>query len=308
MQVVPIKLFDTAGKRFMLHDPRVCPGVLPLVEKNKEKPIIQDFYKMFNATYGEKLSKILNITDPDYFFTYWSVYNLCDTFVSDYFDGKALNRLKDAGIDLEAFNKTANDFLFYDIMDVGFGDPDHFIGKMSMSPTALDIVQWMDNRVDHDIHGIGFLGYQSPKLVMYSAHDTTMSAIQNYLKAVFNTSELYYTPFASSIFFELSRKDNFTDFTKLTLDDYSVSVTYNDIPLLNMPYAQFRNNVSNKSLSEKQIADFCGFSTDEAKTDPFLVSTIVLGIVTVGLLGFVVYNYFRSKREEATGYNNISKL
>jgi hypothetical protein len=307
IQVLPIRLFDPNTKRFQLHDVDKCPPVGPIVEENRKKEGLKVLYQQFNLSHGEALSKALNITDPDYFFKYENVYSLCDTFISDYFDGRPLKKLTDAGLDLVKFNQTATEFLNYDIMELNFGDKDYFIGRMSMSPTVLDIVQWMDNRIDNDIHGIGFLGYKSPKIVMYSAHDTTLGAIQAYLKAVFNQTDFFYTPFASSIYFELNRKDNFTDFKKLTLNDYSVTVTYNDIQLLEMPYTTFKELVKKKSLSDAEIAQFCGFipQPQENGTDPFMISTIVLGIVSVGLLSYVGYILYKGKKEEATGYNNI---
>lgn len=307
IQVLPIKLFDPNTKRFQLHDIDRCPPIGPMVQENMKKEGLKAFFTKFNSTYGEPFRKALNITDPDYFFKYDNLYVLSDTFVCDYFDGRPLKKFADAGLDLAKFNESATEFLHFDLTDLYFGDKDYFIGRMSMSPTMLDLVEWMDIRIVNDIIGVGFLGYKSPKLVMYSAHDSTLGAIQAYLKTVFNKTDFIYTAFASSIYFELNRRENIKS-EKISVDDYSVSVLYNDILLLEMPFTTFKDIVKNKSLSDAEIAQFCGFgpNPNQNGTDPYMISTIILGIMSVMLLSYIGYKLYREKREETTtGYDNI---
>ncbi len=303
MQVVPIHLFDLKAKQFNLHDSSICPNAANYVDENKKKPIVKNFYEMFNLTWGAKLRQALNITDDNYFYDYWTVYTICDTFVSDYTEGKELKIFTKVGIDLVAFNQTAYEFLKIDILDVGFGDDGYKLATMSMSPTALSIINWMDTRIENDIKGLDYNGFPSPKFVMYSAHDTNMAGIQTYIKAVFNNTQLYYTPFASSIFFELYRKDNLTN---LSVNDYSVLVIYNDITLFELPYSQFKNFIQEKSYSSKQIAEFCGFPNDDqtkSGVNFFLIMTIILAVICISLAVYIVI--LHRKKPELPTYNNI---
>ena len=301
MQVLPIHLFDKSAHRFGNHDSINCPSVGPLVEKNKQMQIFRDYYIKFYATWGEKLKTALNVSGEDFFFNYDNVYSICDTFVSDYTEGHNLTILTNAGIDLDLFNKTAIDFMYLDILYGGFGDKDSVIAKVSISPTAFDILTWMDKRISLDGEKLGYYGYGSNKMVMYSAHDTNMAAIQVYLQSVFNKTQLYYTPFASSIFFELHRKDN----TTTNLEDYYVTVIYNDIYLLNMTYNDFSSGVKKNSFDDSYIDDFCKFDK-KVNSNPLLISTIGLGVLSFGLLAYVVFTCFKKVKETPSGgYNNI---
>jgi acid phosphatase len=307
MQVLPIHIFDMDAHKTSLFDTKNCPGVVPYYKKNKQASIFQDALNNFNATWGEKLSHALNITnDSNFFLQYDNVYSICDTFISDYTEGKTLTNLRNAGIDLEDFNKTAYDFMFFDIFNVEFSDEKSIVAKVAMSPIGNDVVSWMDKRVDYDGKNISYLGYGSNKLVMYSAHDTTMAAMEVYLKSIFNKTELYYTPFASSIFFELYRREKTDNSTTYVPEDYYVTVIYNDIYILNMTYTDFSTKIKQDSFSQDYINDFCGFTVNSNSTDPYFISTICLSVLSFGLLAYVVYSCYKNKKESPGGaYNNI---
>jgi hypothetical protein len=293
MQVVPVHIFDKSARRFNLNDAKLCPPVQPIDDANHKMPIFTDALANFNATWGEKFKKALNLTGDKDYFDYYMVYNICDSFVSGYTEGKELKMLTDAGIDLAEFNKTATDFLFLDIF-TPFHDKEAEVAKASMSPTGLDLVDWMTTRINYDAKNQGYFGYGSNKMVMYSAHDTSMAAIQAYLQSVFNTTDIYYTPFASSIFFELHRPDN-KNYTSITQDDYYVTIIYNDNYLLNMTFVDFKSNIQSKSYNTSQISSFCGFDP-VTNTDPYIISTIVLGVFSFCLLAYVLYVCYRKKR------------
>ncbi len=282
IQVIPLHIFDPHTRVFNLHKEKICPGAGVYNNEGKTRPPVLEFYKKFNLTWGEKLFNALNITDENYFFDFDNTYKLCDTFKCAYTDGRDLSILSNAGIDLQQFDVDITEFLRIDINVVGFGDENHELGLMSMSPTMRRVIQWMDIRKENDANGIGYDGFKSPKLAMYSAHDTDMGAILAYMKRVFNTS-LYYEPFASSIFFELYQSE-----TNNT--NYYVKAIYNDIDLIEkMDYEEFRDLVDTKSYTTSKVADFCEFeSVSSFKVDFFFVSSIVLLLLCVLLGGYII--------------------
>jgi acid phosphatase len=306
MQVLPIHIFDLNAHRTSLFDKKNCPGVIPYYDKNMQSSVFTDALNKFNSTWGEKLSIAFNISDPKHFTKYDDVYSICDTFISDYTEGKNLTKLTNVGIDLEAFNKTAFEFMYVDIINLGFSDEKSIVPKVAMSPIGFDVINWMDKRVDYDSKNIGYLGYGSNKLVMYSAHDTTMAAMQVYLKSIFNQTELYYTPFASSIFFELYRREKTDNSTTYGADDYYVTVIYNDIQLLNMTYNDFSTKIKKDSFSDEYISDFCGFTKNSDLNNPYLISTVCLSVLSFGLLAYVIYSCYKNKKDSTSGaYSNI---
>ena len=167
-----------------------------------------------------------------------------------------------------------------------------------MSPIVLDVLKWMENRIENDIKGIGYNGYKSPKFVMYSAHDVEMGAIQLYLNSTMNFTEVYYTPFASSIFFELNRKNDLGDPSKLTENDYTVIINYNN-HLTEVAFVDFKKGVSENSYDSEKIATFCKFKADSrAPSRGYIISTFSLGFVTLALIVYIGFIVYKSKKNE----------
>jgi hypothetical protein len=294
--VFPIHLFDTNARYFGLRDSRICPGVDDLVKENLKKQVLKDYMDRFNSTYGKTFQKILNVS-WEFFYDYWSMYSIADTFISDVTDGKELKVLKDEGIDFEEFNKVALEFLKMDILDIGVGDKDNIIPLVSMSPIVLDVLKWMQNRIEKDSKEIGYNGFGSPKFVMYSAHDVEMGAIQLYLKETLNYTDIQYTPFASAIFFELFRPV-VEDATKLTENDYTVLINYNGKET-RVPFVDFKKGVSEKSYDADKIASFCKFKGDEVSPSKgYIISTFSLGFLTIALIAYIVYSFYKNKKNE----------
>ena len=292
----PIHLFDYNARYFYLRDSKVCPGIAPLIKENLKKEILKNYMDNFNQTYGETFQKILNVNST-YFYDYWSMYGIADTFVSDVTQGKELNVLKDAGIDFEKFNKTAFEFLEIDILEIGVGDKDKIIPLVSMSPIVLDVLKWMEVRIKNDINSIGYNGFESPKFVMYSAHDVEMGAIQLYLNSTLTYPDIYYTPFASSIFFELYRPDNVENPSKLTEDDYEVLINYND-HFTKLPFTEFKKGISENSYDAEKVASVCQFNGNSSSSTGYVIATFSLGVITLGLIIYVVYNIYKNRKNQ----------
>jgi hypothetical protein len=291
--VYPIHLFDQNARYFYLRDSKICPGIEPLKKENLKKEILKNYIDNFNKTHGETFQKILNVTS-DYFYDYWSMYGIADTFVSDITQGKELKVLKDAGIDFDEFNKTAFEFLKMDILEMAVGDKDKIIPLVSMSPIVLDVLKWMEVRINNDINNIGYNGFASPKFVMYSAHDVEMGAIQIYLNATLNFTDIYYTPFASSIFFELDRLDNVEE-SKLSENDYEVLINYNN-HVTKLPFTDFKKGISENSYDAEKIASVCQFKGTVSSSSGYMISTFSLGVITLALIVYVVYSIYKNKK------------
>jgi hypothetical protein len=139
MQVFPIHLFDKKAGNAQLYESSVCPAVSKYVEKNKSKNSTKELLVRFNDTYGAQMKAALNVTEST-LLDYWFIYKIVDTFICDYTEGKNMTVLINAGIDLEQFKNYTIDFLKNDILEVNFGDEDHYVARVAMSPTARELV------------------------------------------------------------------------------------------------------------------------------------------------------------------------
>ena len=293
--VFPIHNFGDNSRYFGLNHPNVCPAMKELEGNNLKKKLLKDFMDKFVSYYGDALMKILNVT-VDYFYKYQNIWEITDAFICDYTDGRELKMLKDANIDLVEFNKTIYEFLYLDIMEIASGDKDNLMGLVSMSPTGLDILKWMQGRINNDKNNVGYQGYNSPKFVMYSGHDTNMGLMQYYLKQTLKFKNVYLTPFASSIFFELHRNLNY-DPSNFGEDDYYVMIRYNNEYNTKISFKDFKKGISENSYNYDQIAAFCKFKDDLRDHSRFFIfATFIFGFIALALIIFIGYTVYRNKR------------
>jgi len=258
VQVFPIHLFDRDRKsNFFFYNPYVCSPFAALFSKNQNQPRFVEFGKKFEELWGNKIRKAMNIEkDTTYFNNYMNLFNLMDTFVSAYTDGRKLQSMLDAGIDLAAFNKTAYEFHFNDILYNWNGDEQKWFARISMSAVIPDVLRWMTDRISADLAGKGYSGYKTPKYVMFSAHDVTLGSAQTVIDEALKIDNVYYTPYASSLFFELHRPDGAKAAT-LTENDYTVKVIYNDHDLKTLSFPQFRDALKPTVLTDAEVSTFC---------------------------------------------------
>ena len=107
----------------------------------------------------------------------------------------------------------------------------------------------------------------SPKMIIISGHDTTLSIQQIFLINSFGLSldDYYRFPtFASQITFEITRNDD--EKINRTYSDYFVNYYFNDELLLNVNAEEFFNKVEPNIWNEEKINSFC-FSTNNNSTD-----------------------------------------
>jgi len=129
-----------------------------------------------------------------------------------------------------------------------------------MSPTFEKLINWMDLKIKKDKEGdLNYLGYDLPKLVLYSAHDYTVGAFELFMYAVFNTSINfpYYASFAN---LELVRFGN-----GFNENDYVVNYYFDDKFIGGFNYEFFKNKVREKLKNSSEIAKFCLF--DQGNND-----------------------------------------
>lgn len=303
VQVFPIHLFDPKIKTPFVFKPPSCSKIGNVIKERQNVKAVTDFNNKFNATYGEQLLKSFNINDKDFFSVYENIHELSDSFVADFTEGRPLHKIIDAGISLQDFNKSAFEHLIIDTMDVYSGDLT--AGIVVMSPTFIAIEKWMHERFSNDIKQIGYKTFTAPKLVMYSAHDRSLADFITYLQAVFELEKnnAHYPGYASSILVEFYSKDNITDFTNATEEDYYVTVTMNDFLILNLTYVQFKTNILTKSYNEEKIGEYCGWPDSpkptpspsppvppqEDKLNIFIVTTIIFAVIALLQFGFIFY-------------------
>jgi hypothetical protein len=301
MQVLPIHILDRRGHEFYLHDKEVCPRSFDVRTKNAEDPEIIKLNDQIIRDYSEKLNKVSALKDYNFRESYDALYFIMDAYVSAYTDGRTLEEFTKAGIDKDEFYKTALGFMYNDMFRFAFGSygsEENYIGRMSMSPTHRKILNWMDTRISRDNEKKGYESFVAPKLVIYSGHDTNLAAMQVFLKAALGIKEYKYVPFASLLRYTLLRKKYDDKDHKYVEDDYQVKIEINGLPLHEtMSFKDFKAKLQLALVSPDDIASFCGF-TPPFKYYGFMIATICLSILVVGLIAYLVILSRKQSRGE----------
>lgn len=129
------------------------------------------------------------------------------------------------------------------------------IATMSMSYTMHSIVNWMENAKKGDKENSSYIKY-----VVYSAHDSSIGALEYFMENTFNDVTAEYAELAESRFFELYIDDN---------NNYKVRYLKgnSDTAKLDISFDEFKQIINNKTWSDEKVAEYCKFNEKDTPTD-----------------------------------------
>ena len=255
VEVEPIHLFNKENQfnQFFYH-PYVCKPYPGMSNENIKSKVIQDFITNFKTKYGERMAKMTGRNNTEFLNNYWYLFGMFDSFISDMYDGRDLKKPIQFGIDLQDFNRTAFEFAQNDILTQFNGDKDAFFARWTVSILWPEVINWMENRIAADKAGnTGYKGYPLPKFAFFSTHDVTVGSGLTVLHRAFGFP-LYYTPFASDIFFELHSNKSGV---------YTVQIKYQSLTLGVVPFPEFKEKLEAQFMTREEIAKTCGFDMEE---------------------------------------------
>ena len=289
--IPPINLFQFKNERnkgifqIFLREKFTCPLFKKNIDENKKKIYYFEKLKNIRNNFNKKYyNLILNEFNIDNTKSHIGLYNFCDAYISNYYDKN--NKLK-----LDEIEKRNNSFNLKDILNTCYDYyKEYFLiiegekyakinGILSMSNSFQEIINIMKNRINKGNQK--YIDYNSPKFLLYSGHDDTLSQMQIFLKRCFNI-EYEWTPFASTQLFELRKYGNI----------FYVEIYYNDRLKLNITFKEFSNIIYKNIMNEKEIYNKCyGFKNSSY----FLISIwlIIINILLIIIyISFKIYIYF----------------
>ena len=269
---IPIRTLEDDNDNVGLFDYELtekCPRIGPYREENMNRPIIKDFIQLFIDTFGKEfllaVLKNRNIDTIDF----KGIKRICSAYVSDYFDKRELPILEEYEIDKDLLFTMCNKFSYLLHFEIDQGNRARISGVITMSHHAKSIVNYMENII--------YNRTIKPKYVVYSGHDTTVTALQVYLETAFNV-EIRDVPFASCMKFCLFKDEN---------DSYIVKYYFNEELLLVIPFEDFKKGIHSIAWKDYQVEDFCHIYTRQEKTIMILVYSLVsLFIFNVVLISY----------------------
>jgi len=289
--IPPVNLFEykKEGKKgifeVLYREKFTCPLFKNNIDKNKKKlyyfETMNKIRNNFNSKYFNILEKEYSLNDTD---SHKGMYNFCDAFITNYFD-EDNNKLKLMKLERKnhTFNLTHILNICYDYYKDYFfkieGEKYAKInGILSMSKTLQKIINIMKNRIDNG--NPKYISYESPKFLLYSGHDDTLSQMQLFLKACFNI-EYEWVPFASTQLFELRKYK----------DIFYVEIYYNDRLKLNITFEEFQDEIQKNIYSEKDINKKCYSFKNSLYFDKIIWIIIIFVIFLIIYVSIRIYFY-----------------
>lgn len=312
MQVFPVHLWPMSNNIYQFfYDPAMCKPVKDQIISNTNNITITNYMAKFNSTWGEQLMKALGIDDKNYFYDYINLFVFFDTFIADYADNRQLSKLTNAGIDLSALNITTWEAEFNNVFYMfNLDGLNSTFARWSMSPLFTEVINFMDSRIKLDLAGDNTVyNNTNPKYVMHAVDDLALGSAQVVLKsAVAYTNNYINTPFASNLFFELTRTDGLTTYTE---DDYSVNALYNDVALFTVPYTSFKDKVLALLLTDTDIMNYCEFEKQfylnvfgwpVSYMHATVVLACILFVMVVLIVIYICWFFCCRKKNDSHGY------
>ncbi len=145
-------------------------------------------------------------------------------------------------------------------------------------------------------------------MVIYSAHDSTISSQVLFLLHFFNVSlDKYIFPkYATQISYEVTRDDydKYKNDNKiLSYSDYNVSFFYNDEKLFEVKFYKFVETIKNNIFNDIQIDDYCFLRSGWIQR--FIFSNYYLIISILGIVNIIsIYSIYFLINQLKFGFNN----
>ena len=294
LNLIPVHVFHNSEHRIKEFENPQCKNFADkLMANNIENKNITSRIKTFNDRYSQYFNKYFNETKK---YDYHLLEKLADQFITDTSQGFNFATFKEkSNINESDFKDLYNyfiDFAGRTMSDYQYGDPENILVKLDVSPFFNELIEYINKRIKIDNqtnYNQDPNDYSSPKFVMISGHDSTLTAMMLFLGIVFKEKYHYYEDpiYASNAVFEVYRKE--TTKEHYNLDDYEVEYYYNEKKKDTFPLNTFIDKVKKEILTPEIMAKTCGYYVEEKNVNPssnnglFIALTCIFGIAVVVL-------------------------
>ena len=306
-KIIPqINLFekDNSGiERILFSEKFECKLPSQMIAKNMEKynelkifNKIDEIREKFNKKYIQIFGKEFNQTN--YTELYKGMYKFCDIYISIYFDEERNRKI------IDNLEKKYDFFNSSEILDICYDyfyekflviDGEEFAKDASTllnSRTLQRLLNLMKRKIEKN--NPNYISPDSPKFLLYSAHDDTLTQMQIFLNQHFDIAKEW-VPFASNQIFELRKYGNL----------FYVEVYYNDRLKMNITFNQFEEIINKNILSEEEINRKC---YGLRNSNYFLVVLILCFILIISIIIFIILNVWLYCKNEISSFEKLPKV
>ena len=236
-----------------------CPGIVKYLNEIKNsdeiKKLTFEISEKINNTYGEYIFKFMNksgVEEPLYLYNYDNLFDIADTFITDYFNGKELKYINNTGINMEEFYNECLNISFVESYYRTFGISPTKLLYLSISPVFNSLFNYMDKRIEIDKNPREKINSSdSPKFVLTAGHDNSLGLNDLFLKHEFNLN-FERAEYSQSQVYELWKNELDNNYYIKYLVNQKLKATY--------LYEEFKLKVKTKLYSQETINEICNSS------------------------------------------------
>ena len=261
MSVQPVHLFYEPAHEFGLYDTKLCKGHKEIYENQTIREEVIDFGKelLNNFTFFQDLERV-DRSNKTFMEDYWTIYKYMDGFICDEKDQRSFDYMRKTF----SFNDTQKSLLYnasklflkMDYFDTNFPKGYDDIPIMANSYIMHSLVNWMEKAIEGNETNNKYIKY-----VIYSAHDSSIGALEHFMKYAFNITPKY-ADFAETRYFELYIDNNHKEKKVRYLNGQK------DI-IKDMTFDKFKEIINETTWTDQHVANYCQFETnnDDKKDD-----------------------------------------
>ena len=248
---------------------------------NHNEFILNYTNSVWDKKYKEKLQNLFkDIYHPIEEYNFSTYYTICDQFLSNLNEGRNMSFIEKYDIN---FNELYNDCLDISMISLKYGDNGDKKGEYTLYKTSnqfKELIYYMKKIVYNDMFNITEMN--TPKFLLLSAHDTTLTPLQIRFSQLFNTS--YKNPVIGSfIFIEVYKKDENKKIS-LSYKDYEVDYYFNDEYIKTIDLNVFIDGLFSGIWDEDKLEEFCGIENEEKKQEKEINKYFFLIIIFSSIL------------------------
>ena len=283
---IPIHIIDFEEKLDYLEKNNQCPIIYKLRNKNKNRKEFKSFLQKYNQTFGEHLLNYYNITNnTDYFTIFDNVNQLSSNALCQQFDNRNIKLFGNNQEKLKLFYNLSQEFMNLKMIFFYANDETNDLAYASSSILIRKILLYMERIINDINNNIN----DSPKLVLFSSHDSTLSSLQGIINILFQI-EIKPPNFAASYIFELNKENN----------EYHVNIIFNNIIVKAINFTYFKDKIKNDSWTFKKTGKICGFIKNKSNYNEYiwLMITVIsseINSVIIGIIIFILIKIIKTK-------------
>jgi len=302
MTIIPIHLIDV-----LIDNSDECTTKINnLRNKNdKKQKSIVNFVQKFKEKYSEGLEAFYQnkiVTELNFSI----ITAICDATVADYTEKKNTDEFfEKTEINKTEFVQDCFEALEINFRDKLFSDDNNELLLFFNSYIIEKIIYYMKQRINDDIKGDishkNASDYSSPKMLIISGHDTTLTAQELFFIKFFGYGiDSYIFPrYASQTAFEITREEVEDESSRknLTYSNYTLYHYFNDKLVFSMTFDIFLEKMGKINLWNKDnINKFCYGKKPVLTTN--LIIIISMGVLALILIIIIIILIYKIKSQK----------